>query len=438
MGAACDGCPFCIGGGLSERVLGYGAAAEVVESEAERVRWEEKKAWEQVALAAADGRVLAEEVKADRDFPPFNRSTRDGFAVRAEDATEMKTGGRKLRVLGEVRAGEAWKGGPLREGECVEVMTGAPVPAGADAVVMVEWVERSGDAVLVQAGRVVKAGANIVAAGGEAGRGAVVVAPGTRMGPGALGIAAACGYGELRVWARPRIAIIATGDELVEVGETPGPSQIRNSNGWTLAAQVARAGGEAVVLRAAKDTEESLAERLDEARGCRLVLLAGGVSAGKYDLVEKVLVEQKKAELLFTGVRMQPGRPLVFGRMRSEDENSEEVETHFFGLPGNPVSAMVTFALFGRRMVAALAGEEGWAPEFAGAKLEEDVVVATGLTRFLPARVTEDIAGPRVRRVPWQGSGDMAAVARSNGFLVVPEDVEAMRAGEWATVLRGV
>ncbi len=418
---------------MSERVLGYGAAVEVVESEAERVRWEEKKAWEQVTLASADGRVLAEEVKADRDFPPFNRSTRDGFAVRAEDVAERKTGGRKLRVLGEVRAGEAWKGKAIGEGECVEVMTGAPVPSGADAVVMVEWVERSGDGVAVMAGRVVKAGANIVAAGGEAGEGAVVVAAGTRMGPGALGIAAACGYGELRVWARPRVAIIATGDELVEVGETPGRWQIRNSNGWTLAAQVRRAGGEAVVLRAAKDTEESLAERLDEARGCRLVLLAGGVSAGKYDLVEKVLVEQKKAELLFTGVRMQPGRPVVFGRIPDIEQ-----ETHFFGLPGNPVSAMVTFALFGRRMVAALAGEQGWAPEFAGAKLEEDVVVAAGLTRFLPARVTEDIAGPRVGRVPWQGSGDMAAVAKANGFLVVPDDVEAMRAGEWATVLRGV
>jgi molybdopterin molybdotransferase len=313
-------------------------------------------------------------------------------------------------------------------------MTGAPVPAGADAVVMVEHVGREGDEIAVEKGREVRAGANIVKAGSEARQGDLLVPMGTRLGAGELGMIAACGHGELRVWARPKVAIIATGDELVEAGETPGPWQIRNSNSFTLAAQVERAGGEAVVLRAAKDTEESLAERLKEARGCRLVLLAGGVSAGKYDLVEKVLVERLGAERLFTGVTMQPGRPLVFGRIPGGDD----VETHFFGLPGNPVSAMVTFALFGRQMVAALSGEQEWSPEFAGARLEEDVVMAPGLTRFLPAKVTEDIRGPRVRRVPWHGSGDMAAVARANGFLVVPEDAGELRAGEWVTVLRGV
>ncbi len=431
-----------IGDEVSERVLGYDAAVEVVEREAERVRWEEKKSWERVELGKAAGRVLAEEVKADRDFPAFNRSTRDGFAVRSG---EVADGGRKLRVLGEVRAGQGWTGKALQAGESVEVMTGAPVPAGADAVVMVEWVKRAGSEISVEAGREVRAGANIVAAGSEAKAGAALVSAGTRLGAAELGVAASCGYGELRVWARPRVAIIATGDELVEVGDAPGAWEIRNSNSWTLAAQVERAGGEAVVLRAAKDTEESLAERLKEARGCGLVLLAGGVSAGKYDLVEKVLVERMKAELLFTGVKMQPGRPLVFGRLPGgEEEGSEkEVERHFFGLPGNPVSAMVTFALFGRRMVAALAGESGWSPEFGGARLEEDVVVGRGLTRFLPARVTEeksrgDISGPMVRRVEWQGSGDLAATARGNGFVVVPADADGLRAGEWVTVLRGV
>lgn len=415
---------------MSERVLSYAAAVEVVEAEAERVRWEEKKSWEKVTLDAASGRVLAEGVKADRDFPPFDRSTRDGFAVRTADVEV----GRKLRVRGEVRAGQQWKGEVIGEGECVEVMTGAPVPAGADAVVMVEQVRRDGDEIVFEAGRELKPGANIVATGKEAQRGEALIEPGTRMGAGELGLAAACGYGELRVWSRPRVAVIATGDELVEIGETPGAWQIRNSNSHMLAAQVERAGGEAVVLGAAKDTEKSLAERLREAKGCPLVLLAGGVSAGKYDLVEKVLMEKLGAQRLFTGVRMQPGRPLVFGRFNG----GEDVEAHFFGLPGNPVSAMVTFALFGRRMVAALAGERNWSPQFAGARLEEEVTIAPGLTRFLPALVTEDIAGARVKRVPWHGSGDMAAAARGNGFLVVPEDAGVMRAGEWATVLRGV
>jgi molybdopterin molybdotransferase len=414
---------------VSDRILGYAAAVEVVEAEAERVRWEERKRWESLTLKAAGGRVLAEEVKADRDFPPFDRSTRDGFAVRVADVQV----GLKLRVRGEVRAGQRWNGN-IEHGECVEVMTGAPVPAGADAVVMVEHARREGAEIFFDAGYGLKAGGNIVAAGQEARQGEVLIEAGTRMGAGEMGLAAACGYGELRVWERPRIAIIATGDELVEVGETPGAWQIRNSNSFTLAAQVEQSGGEAVVLRAAKDTEASLAERLREAQGCPLVLLAGGVSAGKYDLVKKVVMEQLGAESLFTGVKMQPGRPLVFGRLRSDDG----LETHFFGLPGNPVSAIVTFALFGRRIVAALAGERSWSPQFSSAKLEEEVRMVSGLTRFLPALITDDITGPRVKRVVWHGSGDMAAVARASGFLVVPEDAGTVPAGDWVTVLRGV
>jgi molybdopterin molybdotransferase len=399
-----------------EHIAGFAEALEFIGQHAAHVS---PRGDEVVSLRIALGRVLARDVVADRDFPPFARSTRDGYALAAGAK-------REFRVLGEVRAGESWTGERLSAGTCVAIMTGAPVPAGADAVVMLEHVSRSGDTVLLAESREAVPGQNVVAAGSEAAKGSMVLPAGVRLGPAQIGLAAACGCAELRVFTRPRVAVLATGDELVDVNETPGPEQIRNSNSYELAAAVERAGAEAVVLEVARDTEESLEQQLRLAFECDLVLLAGGVSAGKYDLAESVLASKFGAEFFFTGVRMQPGKPVVFGRAADG--------TYFFGLPGNPVSALVTFGLLARPMLAALCGERGWTANMVSARLEEDVQVQPGLTRFLPASITFSIEGATVRRVPWRGSGDMAALAASNGFLVVPDSSGLLKAGDSVTV----
>ena len=378
-------------------------------------------------LLECGGRVLAEAVVADRDQPPFNRSARDGFAVRAAEALP----GADLTVTGLVRAGERWTGGALGLGSAVEIMTGAPVPEGADAVGMVEHVERVGDTIHLAAGRAVEAGENIAPRGSEARAGDAVLAAGTVMEGAEIALAAACGRTELKVFRRPRVGIVATGDELVEIEATPGPEQIRNSNGYGLAALVAKAGGEAVRLPIAPDRHEELeATILSAARSCDLMLLSGGVSMGKYDLVEEVLVGLG-AEFFFTGVRMKPGKPVVFGRLRGEEFSAR----FFFGLPGNPVSTQVTFHCFVEPMLRAMSGAGVQGPRFVQATLGEDVTGKAGLMRVLPARLTADRMRPEVRLVAWQGSGDMAANARANCYAVLPPEQERFRAGDVITVL---
>jgi molybdopterin molybdotransferase len=425
-------------------VLGFAEALRAVLHHAPKVRVPEM---EEVALLESAGRVLAEDVQADRDQPPFDRSTRDGFAVRAEEWAS----GRRLRVAGQVRAGEMWSGGELGVGRAVEIMTGAAVPRGADAVAMVEHVERAGDEVWAARGRGLKVGENVVARGSEARRGEVVLAAGAVVGAAEIALAAACGRTELMVRRRPKVAIVATGDELVEVEETPGEQQIRNSNSYALAAMVEAAGGSAERLKIARDTREELRERIAEARGCDLMLLSGGVSAGKYDLVEEVLAEFG-AEFFFTGVRMQPGRPVVFGRLRgcgsagqrvSESASQRDGEAasqhkwvYFFGLPGNPVSTQVTFHCFVEPMLRATGGAAVGveAPRFVQATLAEDVRGKAGMTRLLPARWTADVERPEVRLVSWQGSGDLAANARANCYAVLP-DGRDLAAGDVITIL---
>jgi molybdopterin molybdotransferase len=384
---------------------------------------------EQVGLLESAGRVLAEEVAADRDQPPFDRATRDGFAVRAEEWA----GGRRLRVVGMVRAGELWGGGAMPGGSAIEIMTGAAVPAGADAVAMVEHGERVGDEAWAAVGRSLRAGENIVPRGSEARSGDVLLAPGAVMGAAEIALAAACGRALLTVRKRPKVAIVATGDELVEVEETPGEQQIRNSNGYALAALVAAAGGEAHRLAIARDTRQDVRARIEEGLGSGLLLLSGGVSAGKYDLVEEVLAEFG-AEFIFTGVKMQPGRPVVFGRVAARQQGTPEPECYFFGLPGNPVSTQVTFHCFVEPMLRAMCGAGGAGPRFVQATLGEDVAGKAGLTRLLPARLRHDLERPEVRLVGWQGSGDLAANARANCYAVLPDGRE-LRAGDAIAVL---
>ena len=306
-------------------------------------------------------------------------------------------------------------------------MTGAAAPAGADAVVMVEYTSQSGDTVEVTRG--VGAGDNIVPVGSEAKRGSSLLTAGMRLDHAAIAVAASVGKSHVQVFKKPQVAVLATGDEIVDIDSALGATQIRNSNSYSLAAQVQAAGGDAVVLPIAPDEPNRLRELVREGLESDLLLLTGGVSMGKYDLVEQVLAELR-AEFFFTGAQIQPGRPVVFGRAAGGGDF-----TYFFGLPGNPVSTMVTFELFARSVLEALAGMSPRKLVFLRAKLKSDVKTKTGLKRFLPAVLSGEFEEAEVELVPWQGSGDIAATARSNCFLVIPPDREKITAGEWVPVL---
>jgi molybdopterin molybdotransferase len=392
-----------------------------------------------VALADAAGRVLASAIRADRDLPPFPRSTRDGFACRAAEANSHQL----LFVAGRIRAGqEPGKvgAGSLQPGEVWEIMTGAPVPDGADAVFMVEHSEHSPEHagafsgegpefVRLAAPRVLQPGENIVPRGAEARVGDLLASSGVHMGAAQIALAAQCGYAQLAVASRPRVAILSTGDELVAVEELPGASQIRNSNSPMLAALVAAMGGEPVVLAAVPDREAALDLAIGEAMQADLLLITGGISAGRFDLVEDALT-RAGARFFFGGVAIQPGKPVVFGQLPRGGANS----LPFFALPGNPISSAVTFHLFAAPLLAALGGDTSPQPRFALARLKGEWHGKPGLNRFLPAWCD---FGPlaEVRLVAWQGSGDLAAFARSNCFIVVPEEAEAIEAGGVVQIL---
>jgi molybdopterin molybdotransferase len=430
---------------MSERVLEFEEALAEVLKHARGLPMQCER--ESVELGEALGRVLARPVRAERDQPPFARSTRDGYAVRSADVAA----GRAMRVVGSVRAGEQWSGDAVREGEAVEIMTGAPVPEGADAVLMVEHADLGDDGVLrASAGRVLAAGENVVPQGAEARAGVEVIPAGRRVGVAEVALTASCGCARLEVFERAKVAIVATGDELVELDEAPELCQIRNSNSYALKALVSEEGGFGGRLQIAHDTREDLIERISQGAMWDLLVLSGGVSMGKYDLVEQVLREFG-AEFFFTGAWIQPGKPVVFGRIPKTggfqvDDDGKHIAgpvpkpwtgewTYFFGLPGNPVSTEVCFRLFVAPMLRALNRQTETAPRFVEARLAEDVKGGARVTRFLPAVVESDWKRVRVRVVPWQGSGDLAANARANGFVVLPNGVETFVAGESVRVL---
>lgn len=421
----------------SMHVLEFEEALAVVMTHASSLRTGRSgNGTESVPILESVGRVLAAPIRADRDQPPFDRATRDGYAVRAADLSA----GRELRLVGQIRAGEIWTGEPLGAGEAIEIMTGAPVPAGADAVVMIEHVaieeaEAGADGIRASAGRTPRPGDNIVPRASEARVGDVVVASGALIGAAEIALAATRGMAEVEVNGRPMVAIVATGDELVEIDEIPDDRQIRNSNGYALAAMVTAAGGFAGRLKIARDTRDEVWERVAQGRMSDLLLFSGGVSMGKFDLVEAVLAEFG-AEFFFTGVKMQPGKPLVFGRLpKLEDADGAGPECYFFGLPGNPISTQVTFHCFVEPFLRVMCGEEVTGPRFVQATLSEDVAGKPGLTRVLPAHLTSDLRQPSVRLVSWQGSGDLAANARANCYAVLPPERAEFRAGEVVSVL---
>jgi molybdopterin molybdotransferase len=378
-----------------------------------------KRAIERVPLDQAHGRNLAASITADRDYPALRRSLRDGFAVKLKDVPGT------LNVRGEVRAGEEQKSA-LQDGEALEIMTGAPVPDEAEAVVMVEHVTRvtgpDGRAqVKIERGAELQQFIN--ARGSEALQGSVLLQPGTRLDASHIATLAMTGHTSVPVCAKPAVAILSTGDEIVEVSDAPAPHQIRNSNTCMLAALVSTTGGIPHILPVARDKPEALRPLLERGLEFDMLLISGGVSAGRYDLV-KPMLRELGTEFRFEQVRIQPGGPVAFGTRAGKP---------VFGLPGNPGSTLITFQLFGQAALELLAGETEPILPLLSARFEAPFRHRRGLTRFLPARLSGD--GQQLRHLPWQGSSDIPALSRANAFLVADHDRETWDTGDLIRVM---
>jgi len=377
----------------------------------ERVR---PLAEETVPLLEAQGTFLAREVVATRALPPFDNSSMDGYGVRVADVACPPA---RLRVIGESRAG-----GPaaprIGSGEAIRILTGAPVSEGVEAVVKQEDVLRTGDEIEVKVS--VVAGNDVRRSGDDVREGDVVLGAGARVGPGEIGLLAALGFAQVVVRRRPRVAILSTGDELVEIGQAPGPGQIVASNGVAVAAQARAAGAVVIPLGIAVDEERSIAARIDEGRAADMLLTSGGVSVGDHDLVRKVLGDLGWTSE-FWKVRMKPGKPVAFGMLGA---------VAVLGLPGNPASAMVTFAIFGRPAIRKMLGDPAPVsiptPATLGAAYEKD----DARRHYLRCRTERPGSGDVVLRpAPKQGSGMLTSMAGMDALGVVDGPAGRREAG---------
>lgn len=376
----------------------------------------------EVPLARAHGLALAEDVAADRDFPPTDRSAMDGYALRAADAA---VAGASLRVVGEVPAGSSGAGVSVGPGQAARVFTGAVLPAGADAVVMVERTSASVDGAVVRIEVAVETGAHVRRGGSERGRGERVLEAGTPIHAPEVAALASVGRSRVRVCRPPLVHVLSTGDELVEPDETPAAHQIRESNGRMLVALLGEVGVRARTLGRAGDRAEELGRALDLGLGADLLLVTGGVSVGTYDLVAETL-RQAGAETLFHGVAMKPGQPVLAARRGA---------TVVVGLPGNPVSAHVVFGVLVAPALRRMLGYRHFrAPEI-DAVLVAPVVQRPGRETFHLARIEARAGRLEAAPIATTGSGDVLALARASGLLRVPAATSRIDAGATVRVL---
>ena len=376
---------------------------------------------------AALGLVAAEDVACDLDSPPHDKAMMDGYAVRCAD---LPDGRATLAVVEEITAGRT-PSRALQPGDAARIMTGAPLPQNADAVVMVERTQPlDGDRVRVE-DRPPTPGQNIFRRGAEMRRGEVVVAKGSVLRPQEFGVIATAGRDAVRVLPAPRVAVLGTGDELVEPGQPLAPGQIRNSNGPMLLAQVARAGGRPHYLGIARDRLDSLTPLVYEGLTADVLLLSGGVSAGKLDLVPGVLREAG-VEAHFHKVEMKPGKPVFFG---TRSRPGSQPPTLVFGLPGNPVSSFACFELFVRPALRKLRGLPDDGAGFVTATLTDDYPYRTDRPTYHPAQLTLTDGGWRVTAMPWSGSPDLRALLRANALIVLPAGDHRHAAGQAFSVL---
>lgn len=378
---------------------------------------------ETVPLTEAFGRILAEEVRADSDVPFSDNSAMDGYAVKAADvagATEETPA--ELEVVGEIPAGGS-ADVEVKAGTAVRIMTGAPVPPGADAVVMVERTETHGNTVLIQAA--VKEGANIRRAGEDVKKGQLLFSTGRRMAAADVGVAASSGCPELKVGRRPVVGIISTGDEIVEPGEAAGPGKVRNSNSYTLHSLVQSAGALPKYLGIIPDERTAVeAAFMAAAAECDIVLTSGGVSAGDYDYVKEIL--SKIGEMQFWKVRMKPGKPIAFGHVAG---------TPLFGLPGNPVSVMVGFEMFVRPALLKMMGATELFRQWTSARAEHDITDKAGRTKLFRGIATRGGGGATVRATGGQGSGILMSMSLANCLIVIPAETSTVKAGETVEII---
>ena len=378
---------------------------------------------ESIALADAHGRFLAEDIVADSDLPPFDRSQMDGYAVRAAD---VQVAPARLRIAGESAAGRGWHK-EMHTGQAVRIMTGAPIPAGADSVQQVELTrELDGEVEILEP---VVPGRSIVRRGAEITAGETVLSAGEQITAATMAVLASFGYAQVNVGRRPRVAVMATGTELVPVDQQPGKDQIRDSNNFSIGAYAEVAG--AVVERlplAGDDTSLLKRQIIEAAERSDIVVTSGGVSVGVYDFTKPALRELN-AELFFERVALRPGKPTVFARLPNG--------TLFFGLPGNPVSVSVTFNLFARTALLAMQGAKEPALVEERAVLARPLKGSSGRESYLPAKLSTSEEGVLLAEpLKWGGSSDFVGFVRATALIVLPPDAQRFEAGTKVRVVR--
>ncbi|HVP04519.1 MAG TPA: gephyrin-like molybdotransferase Glp [Dehalococcoidia bacterium] len=405
-----------------ERILGY---VSVLDAE------------EKHPLGAL-GQVLDEDIVATFDIPPRDNTSMDGYAVRAEDtAGASESSPRELSVIGEVAAGYLFEG-EVAPGTAVRIMTGAPIPAGADSVVPFEETDEPFEkppekaqalAAKVRVFKAAKAGNNVREAGQDVRAGELVLAKGTVLRPPEVGVIASLGRDRVRVIRRPEVAVLSTGDELLDPGEPLQPAKIYDANQYSIAALVERFGGVPRLLGVAKDTVEDLTASVREGLGADMLVTSAGVSRGDYDIVKDVLA--REGEVAFWTVALKPGKPLAFGSFRHDGRRVPHI-----GLPGNPVSSMVAFELFGRPAILKMMGKTDWSRPIVKAIAEERIENA-GDPRVYFARcvVTERDGRYYARLTGSQGSGVLTSMTRANGLTIIPADVDVVEPGSEIDVL---
>lgn len=378
--------------------------------------------------------VLAEDVYSAIDIPPLDNSAMDGYAVQAEDTYgASRLSPRVLAVIGEVAAGDM-PGGEVTPGTAIRIMTGAPLPKGADAMLQFEdtdeLIGKSFLGNLSQIGilRQVEKGLNIRYKGEDVAKGTLVLKRGTELRPSEIGILASLGHSTALVTRRPIVSVLATGNELVDIDQPLPPGRIYNSNAYTIAAGILRYGGIPKILGIGRDSIQSLNKRIDEGLDSDMFITSGGVSLGDYDMVKDVLA--KRGEIAFWTVCMKPGKPLAFGMINKREKDGREKKVPHLGLPGNPVSSMVTFEQFGRPAILKMMGRKNFAKPAIQAFIENDVNNTDGRRIF--ARVVVTKRGDRyyARLTGHQGSGILSSMVRANGLAIIPEDARAVKAGD--------
>jgi molybdopterin molybdotransferase len=378
---------------------------------------------EEVKLTEVLDRVLREDIYADFDIPQLDNSAMDGYAVKACDIQGASPAQPKiLEVIEDLRAGYL-SAQQIKHGQAIRIMTGAPIPQGADSVVIVENTEREGKN-KVKVFKQTTLGENIRRQGEDLRRGELVIVRGTLLNSAHIGLLASLGVSSLKVARKPKVAILATGDEVVDIEEILEPGKLRSSNTYTLYSQILKCGGIPKNLGIAHDKPEELQSKIKEGLNCDIILTSGGVSVGDYDLVKFILVKMG-TDIKFWKVAMKPGKPLAFGLIEG---------IPIFGLPGNPVSSMVSFEVFVRPMILKMLGQNEDTRKEVDAVLEEDIKKKKGLRYFLRAKTRWEDGVYLTRTTGPQGSGILKSMALANSLIILPEEEEEIKRGTRTTV----